>query len=491
MVEDSPFSKIASQLDQIPEGVPVVFISYSWDNEAHKQWVLDLSKDLREKFRVYTLLDRYNCGGDDVVTFMTKGLKRADRVLIIGTPKYKYKLENVNGGGVKFEDQVITISLYTEMGSNKFIPILREGSFPESFNELIETRIGYDMRNDGQYEEKLQELAADLWGCPMNVAPVLGPKPNFTPAAQVLQTIIPETKADYATLVKNYILEPSKQILLTELIEKETKRAYETIIEYAHYAAATTGQIFNSYYQLHLKAIENIMEMIVPLVRYGTLKQQKLLVEAMALLCKKPFVNGEISMVGSEHVHLFASTFLYHAVGVACVKYESFELIHSMLTTRVAAPNVYSVSYSYPLEYLSGCNHWDSNTLNIFLNASWLSPYSQMVMGAIRPIFENVFYDDNEFQNCFYVWEHLASLLCRYYKCCPHSNAWNPVGGFVRKRVSMLRMEDDFYTNFFKKAEIDKDNWEPLKQGLFDGKYSEYEKTYRESEAFYRAHNSY
>ena len=114
-----------------------------------------------------------------------------------------------------------------------------------------------------------------------------------------------------------------------------------------------------------------------------------------------------------------------------------------------------------------------------------------MVMGTIKPIFENVFYDDNEFQSCFYVWEHLASLLCRYYKCSPHSNDWNPVGGFVRKRVSMLRMEDDFYTNFFKKAEIDKDNWEPLRQGLFDGKYSEFERTYEESEAFYRAHNRY
>lgn len=75
MAEESPFSKIPSQLNQIPEGVPVVFISYSWDNESHKQWVVDLSKDLREKFRIYTLLDRYNCGGDDLITFMQKGLK--------------------------------------------------------------------------------------------------------------------------------------------------------------------------------------------------------------------------------------------------------------------------------------------------------------------------------------------------------------------------------------------------------------------------------
>ena len=49
------------------------------------------------------LLDQYNRGGDDLITFMQKGLKRADRVLIIGTPKYKEKIEKLSSGA-KFED---------------------------------------------------------------------------------------------------------------------------------------------------------------------------------------------------------------------------------------------------------------------------------------------------------------------------------------------------------------------------------------------------
>ena len=175
-------------MEQIPENAPVVFISYSWDSEEHKKWVLDLSADLREKFRVYTLLDQYNRGGQDLITFMKKGLEKADRVLIIGTPKYKEKIEKLSGGA-KFEDQVITIELYQSMDSSKFIPVLREGSFLESFDNLIQLRTGYDMSDDAQYEKKLQELASDLWGVPINVAPALGPKPNFTPATQVLQPL--------------------------------------------------------------------------------------------------------------------------------------------------------------------------------------------------------------------------------------------------------------------------------------------------------------
>lgn len=490
-MEESPFSKIPSQLDQIPGEVPIVFISYSWDSEQHKQWVLDLSKDLREKYRVYTLLDRYNRGGDDLPTFMQKGLKKADRVLIIGTPTYKKKLENSEGGGAKFEDQVITISLYKDMGSAKFVPVLREGSFSDSFNTLIETRLGYDMRNDGQYEKVLQEIAADLWGVPMNVAPTLGPKPNFTPAAQPLQSIIPETSRDYTTIVKNYLLDQSKQILLTELIETEAKNAFNSILECANYSNHQTPETFSRYIELHKKAIENLMAMVIPIIRYGTIEHHKLLINAAALLCKKPFVNGESTAVGAETVHLLASSFLYHAIGFACVKYARYQTIKNMVLSNVSAPHVLSLNNSISLEFLSGCNHWDNDTLNFYLNASWIHPYSQLVLSAIKPVFSDICFDDNEFTNIYYIWEHFSSLLCRYYKCCSFKLDWNPIGGFIRKRVSLIRNEDDIYTSFFKDADVYKDEWEPLKQGLFNGRYSAYKQTYNESEEYYKQHLVY
>lgn len=31
---------------------PIVFISYSWDSQEHQDWVLKLSKDLIEKYKI-------------------------------------------------------------------------------------------------------------------------------------------------------------------------------------------------------------------------------------------------------------------------------------------------------------------------------------------------------------------------------------------------------------------------------------------------------
>jgi hypothetical protein len=86
---------------------------------------------------------------------MTKGVQRADRVLLIGTPEYKRKSELYDSGGVKYEDQLITIELYHKMGSSKFVPILRKGKFDTSFTSIIETRTGYSMVDDAEYEDVL------------------------------------------------------------------------------------------------------------------------------------------------------------------------------------------------------------------------------------------------------------------------------------------------------------------------------------------------
>ena len=96
METKSPFSNVPSQLEQIPDDVPVVFVSYSWESQEHQEWVQRLSADLREKFRVYTLLDKYNRGGQELTEFMRNGLKRAHRVLIIGTPEYKKKIDRTS-----------------------------------------------------------------------------------------------------------------------------------------------------------------------------------------------------------------------------------------------------------------------------------------------------------------------------------------------------------------------------------------------------------
>lgn len=174
---ESKFAK-ESIFDNVPEDHPVVFISYSWDDDHHKTWVKDLADKLMST-GIYVFYDGYAPDGTNLALFMRNGIKRADKVLIVGTPVYKEKLER-NNGGAKFEDQIINAAIYHDAGTTKFIPLLRRGvGFDDSFSELIELRKGYDFRLDKNFNVEFTRLVKTLWGEPESKMPQLGTKPSF------------------------------------------------------------------------------------------------------------------------------------------------------------------------------------------------------------------------------------------------------------------------------------------------------------------------
>ena len=84
---------------------------------------------------------------------------------MIGTPIYKQRSESGIGTGGKYEEVIVTTGIYKNTDTVKFIPLLRRGdSFDDSFINIISVLNGYDFRDDSKYEDKLQELADELYG---------------------------------------------------------------------------------------------------------------------------------------------------------------------------------------------------------------------------------------------------------------------------------------------------------------------------------------
>lgn len=93
---------------------------------------------------------------------MLKGIEEADVVLVIGTPKYLNKVRQRETTGAKFEDVIITNSLMNDIGTTKFVPILREGTYHTSFAPLLEHRKGIDFSDDNIFNEMMDELLKNV-----------------------------------------------------------------------------------------------------------------------------------------------------------------------------------------------------------------------------------------------------------------------------------------------------------------------------------------
>jgi hypothetical protein len=141
--------------------VPKIFISYSHDSSEHKKWVLYLASQLRMN-GVDVILDQWDLRpGDDLARFAEEGVRDSDRVLIICSEKYVSKA-NLSLGGVGYEKMILNSELVKSIGTNKFLPIIRNNTSEKVIPTFLGPRIYIDFEPDELFSEKLESLLAEL-----------------------------------------------------------------------------------------------------------------------------------------------------------------------------------------------------------------------------------------------------------------------------------------------------------------------------------------
>jgi len=142
---------------------PTVFISYSWDDDAHKDWVKSLADKLIAK-RVNVIIDQYDCPlGTNFLHFMEQAVSTANKVLVVLTEKYKAKADG-REKGVGYEGMVISAEIYDNGLSQKFIPLHRRGSHADAVPFFLKGRAGADFRNDEAFETQFEILLKAIYG---------------------------------------------------------------------------------------------------------------------------------------------------------------------------------------------------------------------------------------------------------------------------------------------------------------------------------------
>jgi hypothetical protein len=156
--------------------IPTVFVSYSHDSREHKQWVAQFATALMEK-HVQVIFDQWDLEpGDDVPKFMERAVKQADRVLMICTEPYVRKA-NDGKGGVGYEAMIVTGELVRDLGTRKFVPIIRQGGGEPVVPSCVGTRLWVDFSKDEDFDSALGELIKTLHQAQHLAKPTLGPDP--------------------------------------------------------------------------------------------------------------------------------------------------------------------------------------------------------------------------------------------------------------------------------------------------------------------------
>jgi HEAT repeat protein len=156
-----------------------VFISYSWDDAAHKDWVREFAARLTRDGVKVTLDQWHAVPGDQLPKFMEGVIRRSKFVLIICTPRYKKRADK-RVGGVGYEGDIMTAEVFSKKSfrrQRKFIPILRAGTWEQAAPTWLTGKYRIHLDGEPYSEENYQDLLSTLHDA-RPTPPPLGPRPE-------------------------------------------------------------------------------------------------------------------------------------------------------------------------------------------------------------------------------------------------------------------------------------------------------------------------
>lgn len=161
---------------------PKLFISYSWSNSDHEQFVLNLATELRES-GVEAILDKWDLKeGHDAIAFMEKMVTDPEiqKVIIISDKMYTEKA-NGRAGGVGTETQIISSEVYQQQEQSKFVAIVteRDSNGKAYLPVYYKSRMYIDFSEQDNYNDGFDKLLRWIYDKPLFVKPEIGKRPSF------------------------------------------------------------------------------------------------------------------------------------------------------------------------------------------------------------------------------------------------------------------------------------------------------------------------
>jgi hypothetical protein len=141
--------------------MPKVFISYSYDDEKHRNWVYDLASKLRAN-GVDVIFDQFETRiGSDLPLFMEQGLGASNRVICICSDLFNKKA-NSGLSGVGYEKRIICKDIIKDSSTAWVIPLIRKNSSDEKLPLFLSSLKYISFEKDDKFLENFYDLLREL-----------------------------------------------------------------------------------------------------------------------------------------------------------------------------------------------------------------------------------------------------------------------------------------------------------------------------------------
>lgn len=270
--------------------------------------------------------------------------------------------------------------------------------------------------------------------------------------------------------LKKYIANDDGKIMLYDLLRTEQEKAYDSIFSIDNYCLKTPSEL-RERLDFYEQSIDMLLSLSIHGVYWSTPVHEEYFVNILKRLSEPVRMNSTYTDL-CRNCHYYPALVLFYAMGLIALKRNNFSLLKKFFTIKISDTQEQPCLNNFIKRFNSSL--LDSNELNMILSKNYHTPLSTYLNLKLQKLLNVFIYTESEFNELFQVFEYLLSINYQYIVNKDRPCGWVPVGEFRWRQLSFYNNQDTFFKTFFEKAELEKENWAPIKQGMFGSSYKSF-----------------
>lgn len=273
--------------------------------------------------------------------------------------------------------------------------------------------------------------------------------------------------------VKKLISDPKSHILLHDMMLEETRKFLaDTNEDFFPVSGNLAEQDLVEQIQNYESATEELWMLLSIVGRWGTSGHVKIVQHALARSCDRLTSNG--GRVAFLRLRWYPLMLMSYSVGISALYNDNYEMVKVLFETNVGF-DTSSEGQLTTLEVLAK-NLSTGNCNEIFRVLSpeikYYYPFSEHMFSLLQPKLDDVHFLGRDYEFYFDQFEMLFFLAGRYLDKTSESYISYHLGRFAYKETRGYAQP---LTKLILEAERMKNDWAPIRAGMFGGDYSQFE----------------
>lgn len=287
--------------------------------------------------------------------------------------------------------------------------------------------------------------------------------------------------------LKRYIDDPTKRIRIHDLVVGEANRVRRTVEEppEGFYMTEPTKESVEERLQYYESATATLRALFTAGCYWGKLEHQINWVDALDRLGSFSLIQVQ-TYKGWPDLRYYPALLALYSGGLAAIAAGRYDTLQAILYR----PTSYSINLQRrdPLLFDANLSVLDDNLARILhsrnVTSGYSMPYRLRKSDNLWVTLKSYIPSQDKYQSTFDLFEYLLGLAMTDLQLSQHGRSWAPLGLIAFRDYG--HYVGDFLDSLDKTIELQHDNWEPLRGGMFEGSLDRLRKAREEYDALLR-----